>query len=270
MVRMIRRVLRVALLVVGTFLIVTSMALAATAFASQWLHDLQNPVAAQESLPARIDATVDPLSISGDDGNLGSTASPESEVGAQGSMGASAATASSNEDPTPTEPIPTDLPTPEATPDPTPVPGFGRPVRLVIPSIHLDAPVDPMGIRDGVYQVPWWDVGWQNDSAPLGVPGNTVLNGHVLTIDAGKVFYRLKELTHGDLVYVYSQGYRTTWMVDSTRRVPNTAMAFVTPTDDTRLTLYTCEGAFDWKTRTYAEYRVVVAHFVKATETPQP
>lgn len=267
-----RRVLKSALLIVGSTLIVSAVALVATSFASQWLHDQQSPTATQESLPASLNTAEKELPISRDSGSDASVASQSTDNQLLDATSAPAASAAEAKTPIPTPPISTatSIPEPTAVSTPAAARSLGRPVRLVIPSIHLDTPVDPTGIQDGVYQVPWWNVGWQEDSALLGEPGNTVLNGHVLTIDAGKVFYHLKELQQGDLVYVYSHGYRTTWVVDSSRKVSSSSTAFIAPTEDTRLTLYTCDGSFDWKTRTYSDYRVVIAHLLKATPTPQP
>ncbi len=72
--------------------------------------------------------------------------------------------------------------------EPTPTPPHGWiPQRIVIPAIRLDTPVVPVGfheIRIGDQTVRVWETpnffaaGWHRTSAPLGVPGNTVLNGH--------------------------------------------------------------------------------------------
>jgi sortase (surface protein transpeptidase) len=137
---------------------------------------------------------------------------------------------------------------------------------MVIPAIELNAGVRSVGVKYGVYDVPWYDVGWQNNSAPLGAPGNTVFNGHLDTIDAGRVFYRLHQLQPGDAVYLYTDGYRTDWVVEWAGSVPNADWWFVEPTDDLRLTLYTCEGAWNWLAQQYSDYRVVVARFYDYAE----
>jgi sortase A len=75
------------------------------------------------------------------------------------------------------------------------------PSRLLIPAINLDVPIVAMGWsvveKDG-HPVSEWDVpswraaGWLNTSALVGVPGNTVLEGHQ-DID-GRVFENLEYL----------------------------------------------------------------------------
>ncbi len=227
---MARSVARTALLVVGSMLMMLALAVLGRAYLGQWMHDLQRPAVAQaDSNPLPSAAEVAPAA------------------------------------PAPLGAPPTSAATGPPKASPTPLPDFGHPVRIVIPSIDVNAPVEEVGIKDGVYEVPWWDVGWHRDSASLGRPGNTIFDGHLTTIDAGKVFSRLHELRPGDVIYLFSPGYRTAWVVASSERVPNTENGFVAPSEDVRVTLYTCEGTFDWKTRTYSHYRVVVARFVEAT-----
>ncbi|MGE5619460.1 MAG: class F sortase [Sphingomonadaceae bacterium] len=250
---MIRGTASSALLLLGTLLLAGALGIAGRTYLGQWLHDAGKPAAALELVPARLEPDHDPpvstQSPGGSDPGASAAPSPE----------APAATVSS------AAPIAIDDPdTPSAAP--TPVPDFGPPVRMLIPSIDLDASVTEVGISDGTYEVPGWDVGWHEDSAQLGAPGNSVFNGHLQTIDAGKVFARLHELRPGDLIYLYTPGYRTSWVVESSERTPNSIHEFVAPTRDVRATLYTCEGRFDWSTRRYSHYRVVVARFVEATK----
>jgi sortase (surface protein transpeptidase) len=73
------------------------------------------------------------------------------------------------------------------------------------------------------------------------------------------VFYRLSALAPGDAVYVYSSAYRTGWSVTSTFTVPDGDNTFLEQTEQPRLTLYTCTGAFNFLERSYAERLVVVA-----------
>ncbi len=248
-----------ALLFLGCLLIAAALGSVGRAYFGQWLHDLQRPAAARELLPTRLEtAPVSPVPHPLHEGDAATTDAPASPVTSPAEISPAAPTAA--------DATPTGIPAtpPEATP--TPRPDFGPPVRMAIPSIDLDAPVVEVGIRDGTYEVPGWEVGWHSDSALLGTPGNSVFNGHLQTIDAGRVFARLHEVQPGDLVYLYSPGYRTTWVVESSDRTPNSVHRFLAPTADVRATLYTCDGEFDWSTRRYSHYRVVVARFVEATE----
>lgn len=143
---------------------------------------------------------------------------------------------------------------------------LGVPYWLRAPAFELNAGISEVGIVNGEYDVPLWDVGWQNDSPPLGQPGNTVFNGHVDTINGGRVFATLHRAQPGDAVYVYTDRYRTEWVVEAVDVLPNADHSFLAPSDDIRMTLYTCEGDFSWATQQYSHYRVVVAKYVGATE----
>jgi len=128
---------------------------------------------------------------------------------------------------------------------------------MVIPRIGVDSSIMEMQAQDGEYQVPSFDVGHHADSAHPGQPGNSVYNGHLQTIDAGQVFARLHELGRGDAVSVYSASYRFDWVVEQAVTVTSRERDFLRPTAAPRLTLYTCAGAYDLRTRDYT-HRLVV------------
>lgn len=153
---------------------------------------------------------------------------------------------------------PTPLPSPTLPlPTPTPAPVGALPRHLRIPAIRLDAPIVPIGWEivetaegaQGIWQVPnWRAAGWHDTSAPLGVPGNTVLNGHNTTY--GEVFrdlYRLKE--GAEILVEGADGVIYTYIVDALYilreagqplevRLENAR--YILPTTDERLTLVTC------------------------------
>ena len=130
------------------------------------------------------------------------------------------------------------------------------PTRLVIPVIDVDAPIVPTSLNAaeaGGEAQPLWEVpamyatGWHETSAPLGVGGNTVLNGHNAT--NGEVFRNLYKLKAGDAIIVYSSDTQYTYAVSETvilleagqpleARLGNAR--YILPTEDERLTLVTC------------------------------
>jgi LPXTG-site transpeptidase (sortase) family protein len=144
------------------------------------------------------------------------------------------------------------------TPAPTasPQPQALAPDRIVIPAIQLDAPVVPAGYQlveiDGQVYQQWgapdeFAAGWQETSAFLGVPGNTVLNGHNNIY--GMVFGRLMDLTEGDTIQVYSGEQVFTYVITNklllqergeplSVRLDNAR--WMQSTSDERLTLVTC------------------------------
>lgn len=143
-------------------------------------------------------------------------------------------------------------------PAPTPPPSYGPAVSMAIPKLKLNGNIIEVGVAWGAYVVPSWDIGHHEDSAQPGEAGNAVFNGHIETINAGRVFSRLKELTPGDAIYTYTKTERLTWVVRETKKVDRNDTEFFAPTDDTRITLYTCAGTWLPLERDYSERLVVV------------
>ena len=130
------------------------------------------------------------------------------------------------------------------------------PTRLVIPAIGLDAPVEPVGwhteTRDSqpvnIWDVPdYFAAGWLKTSAPVGMPGNTVLDGHHNIL--GKVFENLVDLEVGDFITLYTASQERIYRVEQKLilqeayqpiEVRQANAQYIYPTDDERLTLVTC------------------------------
>jgi sortase A len=131
------------------------------------------------------------------------------------------------------------------------------PVNIRIPAINLDAPVISIGweivTRGGKSQALWQvpnrrAAGWHNTSALLGIPGNTVLNGH--NTGRGEVFRDLYKLDGGEEIVVDGQdGQVYTYEVDETYILPEAGQPvevrrqnarYIQQTPDERLTLVTC------------------------------
>jgi LPXTG-site transpeptidase (sortase) family protein len=137
---------------------------------------------------------------------------------------------------------------------PTPIPSV-KGVRLVIPSIKVNAPIEPVGIAsNGTLAVPvmqpWTDTGWYKYGPYPGLPGSSVIDGH-LNRPGGccipAVFWNLKLMHVGDSVMVTSPGGKVLhFRVTAIKTLKNDA-----PTADifnrvggTYLNLITCAG--DW------------------------
>ena len=139
---------------------------------------------------------------------------------------------------------------------------FGGAEWMRIPRIRVDAHVSDVPITGGYYDVPWFDVGHHVDSHDPGEPGNSIFNGHVVTINAGQVFRHLDQLVEGDAVYVYTPAYRLDWVVTDVFSVSAEDSTFLQDTDAPRITLYTCSGQFNPIERSYAERLVVFGELV--------
>jgi LPXTG-site transpeptidase (sortase) family protein len=145
------------------------------------------------------------------------------------------------------------LTSPGSTPDP---PQNRVPDRILIPAIRLDAPI--VSAQSTLVQVdnqwlPQWlapdkqAAGWHTSSAPLGTPGNTVLNGH--HNEFGEVFGRLVDLKPGDLITVSAGQFSRSYRVSNVMILPERSQPlqvrlenarWLAPTADERLTLVTC------------------------------
>ncbi len=152
---------------------------------------------------------------------------------------------------------PTVTPTFSPTPTPTAVWLGTAPITVSIPSISLEAPVVPIGWsmeKVAGQEEPMWDVpdwraaGWHNTSVPLGVPGNTVLNGH--NTSRGEVFRDLYKVEIGAEVYLTGDNgvtylYRVAEKyilreAGQPLAVREANARYIQPTPDERVTFVTC------------------------------
>lgn len=139
--------------------------------------------------------------------------------------------------------------------------------RLLIPAAKVDAPVVVKGVdSDGVMEAPDgpWDVAWYDFSAKPGSGGNAVFSGHVDYVDVGPaVFWNLKDLRPGDLIEVRLQDGVIYQYAVTVKNVFDAASApidqIVGPTAVESVTLITCAGTFDPRTRQYDRRLVIRA-----------
>ncbi len=88
-----------------------------------------------------------------------------------------------------------------------------QPLRILIPALGIDAPVEAVALRTGQdagHDYGQWPVpdafaaGWHETSAPIGRPGNTVLNGHNNV--HGAIFAGLVDLAQGEQIILMGAG----------------------------------------------------------------
>lgn len=148
------------------------------------------------------------------------------------------------------------------------------PEMLIIPSIDLQAPIDPVSYKvveaDGETYEQWFapdsrTVGWHQTSAALGRPGNTVLNGHHNIF--GEVFRDLHKLEVGDLLMIQSGSRFFEYVVGRVEILPERYQTidtrlensrWIQPSEDERITLVTC-----WPYESNTHRVIVVAVPVK-------
>jgi sortase A len=153
-----------------------------------------------------------------------------------------------DEGPAATSPATTEPPVPRST-------QAYAPTRIVVSAIGVDAPVIPIALEvqgdaetEAQWEVPEPDVaGWHETSAPLGVPGNTVINGHNWPQEA--VFRNLYKVQPGEAIALYADDLGFAYEVIEVVLLPEQGQPweiqlanthYIDPTDDDRLTIVTC------------------------------
>jgi hypothetical protein len=143
------------------------------------------------------------------------------------------------------------------------------PQRLMLPALRVDAPITPVDtLPGGGLDVPdnpevlgWW----QGGARPGSGQGTVVIDGHVDTVaDGPGALFHLRELRLGDSVVLVTnhgpQSYRIA-ALRSYLKADLPAEVFARH-GQPRLVIITCGGAFNEKTRQYADN--VVAYAVPA------
>jgi len=142
-------------------------------------------------------------------------------------------------------------PSPTVTePEPTPEP-VTAPLRLVIDSLGVDAPVIEMGLdENGIPHVPFngQDIAWYNFSSPPGAGSNAVFAGHINWEGAPGVFADLDGLQPGGTVRLISEdGSEYTYEVFANFPVDpydDDSLNVMDPTPTDTVTLITCGGSW--------------------------
>ena len=154
--------------------------------------------------------------------------------------------------------------TPHALPSPTPSPEHSQfparqnksatPLRLLIPSIQVNALIESVGVLASgdlatPTQDPWNDAGWYKAGPRPGEPGSAVLDGHLdRPGGAPAVFWNLQYMHIGETITVVkSQGASVQFHVTAIARyAPQAAplQDIFGNTSGTFLNLITCAG--DW------------------------
>lgn len=145
------------------------------------------------------------------------------------------------------------------------------PVRLIIPSIGVDAKVQYVGITArGAMSVPnnFTDVGWYKYGPLPGNQGSAVMAGHVdNALGLPGVFKRLQDMKVGDAVYVRTKnGSMLHFAVDDiqsyTAADAPASRIFDSTGTLSRLNLVTCEGDWIQSERQYDHRLVIYTHLV--------
>jgi sortase (surface protein transpeptidase) len=173
---------------------------------------------------------------------------------------------------------PADVPRPLAKPAPAPHGIFAappqphsskrvaRPVELTIPAIRVHTALEKLGrTPKGALQVPdsTTIAGWYTGSPRPGEIGSSIIAGHIDSTAGPAVFFRLRLLRKGELVYVQrADGTLVVFSVSAEHTYPKNDFPteqVYGPVPDAELRLITCGGTFDPVTRSYLSNVVVYA-----------
>ena len=146
----------------------------------------------------------------------------------------------------------------------TPVGGVPAPVAVRLPRIGVDSPLVPLAVDASGALVPPEDTataGWFTQGTLPGAVGPAVIAGHVDSYRGPGVFFRLREVTPGEVVLVdRATGRRCRspspgWTATPRRRSRPTGLR---AHERAELRLITCGGAFDRSERSYEDNVVVL------------
>ncbi len=143
---------------------------------------------------------------------------------------------------------------------------FGLPVRLKIPVISVDAPIEYVGLTtngemaapEGPANVAWYQLGPRP-----GENGSAVMAGHygIWKNGEGSVFDNLNKLKKGDILYVEDdKGEIISFVVRESRSYDPKADAtdvFLLNDGKSHLNFVTCEGVWNSISKTYSQRLVV-------------
>lgn len=118
------------------------------------------------------------------------------------------------------------------------------PVRLNIKDIGVDLPIYPAKIRGKDWETTSRGASWLAQSPVPGEKGNSLLYGHNWSNILGKL---VEIKPRSKIQITLRDGSKLTFLVESTEVVSPKNVSVLSPTDDFRITLYTCIGLFDEK-----------------------
>jgi hypothetical protein len=141
-----------------------------------------------------------------------------------------------------------------------------RPTAIIIPSIGVRSRLVRLGLTSsGAVQVPAHAAvaGWYTGSSRPGAIGAAVIVGHIDSDTAPGVFFRLRLLRPGGLVYVRrADGSLAVFRVTAVRAYPKAdfpTLAVYGPAPGAQLRLITCGGSFDVTAGSYLSDVIVYA-----------
>ena len=117
------------------------------------------------------------------------------------------------------------------------------PVRIIIPELGIDLDVQESKIVNGYWEVPEDRAAWGEGSGVPGYAGNQVIFAHA----RDGLFTNLENIEKEMHIYVLTDEDWYAYEVSEIKEVYPDQTEVIAPTDNERLTLYTCSGYKDSK-----------------------
>jgi len=139
---------------------------------------------------------------------------------------------------------------------------FGRPAKLIIPKLAIDADVLPMGLtEEGDMESPLTnqDTGWYKYGSRPGNEGSAVIDGH-FGLNGEAVFGKLSQLVPGDVISIVDdRGDKVSFSVREIKEYDRESDAeeIFNRQDGAHLNLITCNGEWEAKQATYSKRLIV-------------
>jgi LPXTG-site transpeptidase (sortase) family protein len=116
------------------------------------------------------------------------------------------------------------------------------PVEIIIPAINLDLPVIPANLRDKYWDATTKGVSYLSSSPIPGTKGNSILYGH----DWPNLLGNIHKLKPGQTISIKSANRKVNdFIIHTTAIVSPDDVSILAPSENAKITLYTCMGFFD-------------------------
>jgi len=115
------------------------------------------------------------------------------------------------------------------------------PVRIIIPKLAIDIPVTESKVIDGYWELSDDKASFGLGSAFPGDLGNSVIFAHAREVLLGP----LKRISLKDNIHILTKKHYFSYEVTEVKSVYPNQVEVVGPTQDERLTLFTCSGFLD-------------------------
>lgn len=116
------------------------------------------------------------------------------------------------------------------------------PVRVSIKNLNINLPLIPATVTGSKWDVTSDGASYLTSSPVPGNTGNSIIYAH----NWASLFGNLPQVKKGDVVEIeFANRARKTFVIESTSTVHPTDASILKPTNDKKITLYTCVGFLD-------------------------